>query len=317
MNRIKQWWIVLFSLSLPGMVFAEREAEPYLLVASAFAGELEAVLEAIEEEVILEVERVNGIEFLIGEAYGLPVIFFETQVGMTNAAMNTQLALSRYPVEAVLFSGIAGGINPELETGDVVVPRRWHYHDYGGYFNPEDQGGEGYPEGVEIYGYRYGFEYGNFEMFLPAKVPAMREGLEEAIRVPEFEADAEWLALAEAAAGELILKDAYGETAEIALGGVGGSGNIFMDNAAFRVFMRETWGSDSVDMESTAVAQVCWSNRVPFLIVRSLSDLAGAQHGENEMPKYMDNAWSNAGRLVAAILEMKAEGRLKKEEGGE
>jgi adenosylhomocysteine nucleosidase len=34
-------------------------------------------------------------------------------------------------------------------------------------------------------------------------------------------------------------------------------------------------------MESTAIAQVCWANKMPFLIVRSLSDLAGGQEGVN------------------------------------
>lgn len=30
-----------------------------------------------------------------------------------------------------------------------------------------------------------------------------------------------------------------------------------------------------------AIAQVCWTNQKPFLIVRSLSDLAGGQDGAN------------------------------------
>jgi adenosylhomocysteine nucleosidase len=34
-------------------------------------------------------------------------------------------------------------------------------------------------------------------------------------------------------------------------------------------------------MESTAIAQTCWANQKPFLIIRGLSDLAGGQEGLN------------------------------------
>lgn len=294
--------VLLFPIALIGETKTEKS---YLLVASAFAGELQAVLDGTEEEIIHKTEIHNGTEFLVGEVDGLPVVFFETGVGLVNAAMNTQLALTHYPAWGLIFSGIAGGVNPDLDKGDVVVPTRWHYHDYGGYFNPVEPGSEEYPNLVEVYGYRY--DYPNFGMFIPSQVPAFREGMGSPGRVADFEVDEKLMAQAEAAAQQLELFDAYGEKATILLGGVGGSGNIFMDNAEFRRYMRSTWKSDSVDMESTAVAQVCWTNKVPFLIVRALSDLAGAQEGLNELPEYADNAWGNAGRLVGAILEELAE----------
>lgn len=294
---------LLTPLSLP----AEKPDEPsdYLLIASAFGGELQAVLDAVEGETILRRETRNGTEFQIGEAYGIPVVFFETGVGLVNAAMNTQLALTHYPTRALLFSGIAGGVNPNLDKGDLVVAARWHYHDYGGYFNPVEPGKETYPDVVEVYGYRY--DYPNYDMFIPSKIPVLREGMEAPGRKADFAADASLMAHAQAATEKLELFNAYGEKATVLLGGVGGSGNIFMDNAEFRRYMRSTWKSDSVDMESTAVAQVCWTNQVPFLVVRALSDLAGAQEGLNELPEYADNAWGNAGRLVDGILKEMAE----------
>ena len=44
---------------------------------------------------------------------------------MVNAAMNTQLVLDRFNVTHIVFSGIAGGVNPSLNIGDVVVAERW------------------------------------------------------------------------------------------------------------------------------------------------------------------------------------------------
>ena len=46
----------------------------------------------------------------------------QSGVSMVNAAMNTQLVLDRFTVKRIVFSGIAGGVDPGLTIGDVVVP---------------------------------------------------------------------------------------------------------------------------------------------------------------------------------------------------
>ena len=61
----------------------------------------------------------------------------------------------------------------------------------------------------------------------------------------------------------------------VVVGGPGVSGGAFVDNAAFREYAFATFGARVLDMESAAVAHVAFANRVPFLAIRSLSDLAG------------------------------------------
>ncbi|MDB5410994.1 MAG: phosphorylase, partial [Rhodospirillales bacterium] len=39
--------------------------------------------------------------------------------------MTTQLALDRFTIDKIVFSGIAGGVDPKLTIGDVVVPDAW------------------------------------------------------------------------------------------------------------------------------------------------------------------------------------------------
>jgi len=51
-------------------------------------------------------------------------------------------------------------------------------------------------------------------------------------------------------------------------------------------------------MESTAIAQVCWADRKPFLIVRSLSDLASGQDGVNAA----DSTEGTVPRLAATVV---------------
>ncbi|CAN6456554.1 unnamed protein product [Victoria cruziana] len=55
----------------------------------------------------------------------------------------------------------------------------------------------------------------------------------------------------------------------------GTSANMFVDNAAYRAFLYSKFDVTPIDMESAAVGLVCLQQRIPFIALRSLSDLAG------------------------------------------
>ena len=86
-------------------------------------------------------------------------------------------------------------------------------------------------------------------------------------------------ALARCTAEDMCLNEAP----RIVVGGSGVSGGAFIDNAAFRTWAFETFGARVLDMESAAVAHVAYANGVPFIAIRSLSDLAGGGEGANQM----------------------------------
>ena len=67
----------------------------------------------------------------------------------------------------------------------------------------------------------------------------------------------------------------------VSVGGTGVAGPVFLDHAAYREWMFRVWQARCVDMESTALAHVAWSNQVPILIVRGLSPYVNmTQHVE-------------------------------------
>ncbi|MGF1448374.1 MAG: 5'-methylthioadenosine/S-adenosylhomocysteine nucleosidase [Opitutales bacterium] len=301
MTRLRPSWLTLLLLPFfaPLVSQAANVSKPgYIAVVAAFPGEMESLRRIIEGETIDRVERINGAEFHIGKAYGKDVIFFITGVSTVNAAMTTQLALSNYDVEVLLFSGIAGGINPALEMGDVAIPAEWHYHAEGAYFNedPENPGEFIRPETFRDIG-------PNFGMHHPRPVRAVRKGLTERIVKPTFSADADLLELSRVVTAELEMDNALDEPVTFKIGGVGTAGPVFMDNREYRKWLFESYQIDSLDMESTAIAHVCWSNQVPFLIVRCMSDLAGGQEGVNQIHEFGPDAQDNAAETLAAILE--------------
>ena len=283
--------------------YGEEREESYIAVVAAYDGELKAIREVIEWEEILEERSINGVKFSIGTAYGKRVIFFLTGISVVNAAMTTQLTLSEFEIRALLFSGIAGGVNPELKKGDVAIPAEWHYELEGAYYN-EKSGDPGvYQVPPET---RARLKFGNFGMFHPESVRVIREGETENEEKVYFGADPTLLKVARRAGEKLELANATGNQARIKFGGRGATGPLFMDNTEFRKFIYDTWQSDSVDMESTAIAHVCWANRVPFLIVRSMSDLAGGEPGEDLKQEFVVMAQKNAARILNEILkEMK------------
>ena len=50
-------------------------------------------------------------------------------MGTVNAAAATQHLISKYAPQAVVLSGIAGGLNPKLHIDDVVIGKRLRYLD--------------------------------------------------------------------------------------------------------------------------------------------------------------------------------------------
>jgi adenosylhomocysteine nucleosidase len=71
--------------------------------------------------------------------------------------------------------------------------------------------------------------------------------------------------------------------------------------------IRDRFGEDRVacvEMEGAAIAQVCLRFGVPFLIVRSLSDVPATGEGNHlDFPVFLERAAHNAARLVVEMLK--------------
>lgn len=269
---------------------------PRVAVMSAFEPELALLRQRVSQP---GTHTVNGVEFTTGTLQGQPVVLLLSGVSMTNAAMNTQLVLDRFHVRALVFSGIAGGVNPALHIGDVAVPQQWGpYLELlvaretapGQYAPPPHMKDPLFP---------------NFGALFPRTVGVRSAAQPQVHRQFWFAADPAMLAaarqlrpsLSACAAGQCLK-----HTPQLVVGGNGVSGSAFMDNAALRQYTFQTFHANVLDMETAAVAQVAYSNGVPYLAFRSLSDLAGGGEGANEMGTFMGIAADNAAQVLLAFL---------------
>ena len=226
-------------------------------------------------------------------------MLFLSGVSMVNAAMTTQMALEQFDIEAIVFSGIAGGVDPALNIGDVVVADQW-----GQWL--ETVMARRTEDGFALPGFLES-PFPNYDMIYTRETTVASDRGEPETRF-WFPADPALLEVAARVAEATDLADCNAQNdclttaPQIRVGGNGVSGSSFMDNAGVRDWLSTTFEAQVVDMESAAVAQVAWANQVPFIAFRSLSDLAGGGEGENEMGVFMSLASDNSAALVKAFL---------------
>jgi adenosylhomocysteine nucleosidase len=88
----------------------------------------------------------------------------------------------------------------------------------------------------------------------------------------------------------------------VVVGGNGISGPVFMDNADYRTYAFGAFKAQVIDMETAAVGQVAYSNKLPYIAFRSLSDLAGGDPGKNQARAFYPLASENSAKVVTRFI---------------
>jgi adenosylhomocysteine nucleosidase len=97
-----------------------------IAVVSAMREELHALQADLDGE---RIERAAGREFHAGALHGQAAVLVLSGIGKVAAAATTTLLLDRFEVDAVLFTGVAGGLAADVKVGDVVVADALLQHD--------------------------------------------------------------------------------------------------------------------------------------------------------------------------------------------
>jgi len=207
-----------------------------------------------------------------GRFAGEPLVLAEAGIGKVNAAAAATLLLSAFAATRLIFCGVAGGLDPDLPVGALLLADRLAIHDYG-----VMAGGRltSTPSGL-----------------IPLGAPEL-EGPE-----PVSAAVAETLAR---------LADRIAPLAQhpVRLGGVI-TADYFLNCAATRAELFERFGAQAIDMESGAVAQVAGAWNAPLYVIRTLSDLAG-EESHLTYPQMAQMAADNSALAVLQLLALLGE----------
>ncbi|MEC0226885.1 5'-methylthioadenosine/adenosylhomocysteine nucleosidase [Paenibacillus alba] len=118
-----------------------------------------ALIGAMNEEIERLVSQMSdvretvkaGITFREGTYLGKQAVVCKTGVGKVNAAVTTQILIDSFQVEAIIFTGVAGALDPELNIGDLVISSECMQHDM-------DVTALGFPRGIIPYEAKSVFE---------------------------------------------------------------------------------------------------------------------------------------------------------------
>ena len=88
--------------------------------------ELAAVLALMPDE---HKTMVGGREFWLGHLHGQDVVAVLSRIGKVAAATTATALIERFNVREIIFTGVAGGMGPGVNVGDVVVADSFLQHD--------------------------------------------------------------------------------------------------------------------------------------------------------------------------------------------
>lgn len=233
-----------------------------ILLLAAMPEEIEALKPRLEG---VSASRVAGREVLRGRLAGESVVLAFARWGKVAAASTAAQLIMQERPRAVIFTGIAGALQDDLEVGDLVVARELYQHDL-------DASPFYAPTVVPLLG----------RAALPADA-ALASGL--------IVAAERWRQEDPAAAPRRILH------ADVA------TGDQVIGSAAAREQVRGRVPSAAcVEMEGAAVAQVCDEFGLPFACLRLISDRADERLTPDEVFALARRSGAGAAEILARWL---------------
>ena len=220
---------------------------------------------------------IGDLKFLPVDLAGRPVVMVLSGCGKVNAAMTATILLQVFGCRSLIFSGVAGGCDPALSRGDVVVADYTVQHDYGALVQERLTV---YRPGVVPVGLANQRQPG---WDLPPGRKALLSAALDSLSVPELPAE---------------ITGTVARRPQIVFGPIV-TGDSFVNCEKSRIRLWREFGARAVDMESAAVVQVAERFFAPWVIIRCLSDLAGAE-------SHMDFAkFAQAAASVSACIMMR------------
>ncbi len=227
-----------------------------------------AIIGAMEQEVSLlkgkmegcQLQVVANCKFYTGTLNGQDVVLLQSGIGKVAAAIGTSVLLERFKPSLVINTGSAGGFDPSLNLGDVVISTEVAYHD----------------ADVTAFGY---------EMGQMAQQPA------------RFISDSKLIEVAESALNAMT-------PIPHAVRGLICTGDAFVHTKERQEFIRTHFSNViAVEMEAAAIAQTCHQFKIPYVVVRAISDVADKE-SPMTFEEFLPLAAQSSSLMVEKMVEI-------------
>ena len=239
-------------------------------IVGAMPEEIDSIRRLLSEESKV---TIGMRTYSIGKLNGIPAVVVFSRWGKVAASITVSTLILEFKVSELIFTGVAGAIDPELRIGDIVLGRRLIQHD------------------------------------MDAR-PLMEQFEIPLLGKTFFECAADRIDVAAKAIGELLEKNhlhsAIG-VEHLNKFGIGVPRLFVGDIASGDKFFSNTRHKDDlqakipsvlcVEMEGAAVAQVCYEYDIPFTIIRTISDVAD-EKSHIDFPAFIKEISSNYSLVI-------------------
>lgn len=224
-------------------------------IIGAMEPEVKILREAMQNPQIL---TKAGFTFYTGELAGNTVTLVQSGIGKVASTIATTLLIDNFKPDCIINTGSAGGFDPSLSVGDVVISSEVRHHD------------------VDVTA--FGYEIGQVPQ-MPAGFAAHPKLVETAQQTIEQISDVKTL-VGLICTGDTFMCDPI---------------RIDKARSDFPTML-------AVEMEGASIAQTCFTLNTPFVVIRSMSDIAGKESPQS-FEEYLETASINSSKMVVALLE--------------
>jgi adenosylhomocysteine nucleosidase len=203
-----------------------------------------AVMGAMDEEIKLlrdgmtvSGEAVHaGITVIQGSYKDTEIILVQCGIGKVNGAICTQMLIDLYKPDRLVFSGVAGGLLPNMSVGDLIIASHLIQFDVD----------------LTAFGRRHG------------ELPDTDRMIQSAPELVQMATDAY----------DATFTDVGGDDPNLMIGTIVSGDRFVKDSDTLRWLQRE-FAALATEMEGAAVGYTCSLSDLPFVVIRGLSDTAG------------------------------------------
>jgi len=198
------------------------------------------IIGAMDEEIqLLQGQMTNkkasvhaGVTVVTGKFKGVEIVLAQSGIGKINATICTQMMIDLFRPRAMIFSGVAGGLLPNMQAGDIIVASHVVEYDMD----------------LTAFGRRHGETPGRDRL---------------------IECDPDLVAKA-TNAFDAAFEGKKGAP-NLMLGTVASGDRFVQDKTMLRWLQRE-FAALATEMEGAAFGHTCHLNGLPFVVIRALSD---------------------------------------------
>ncbi|WP_295296290.1 5'-methylthioadenosine/adenosylhomocysteine nucleosidase [uncultured Brachyspira sp.] len=208
----------------------------------------------------LEEIEIANITYYKGKLCGKDIVLLKSGIGKVNAAIATTIAIEKFNVEKIIFTGVAGSGNPDYDISDIVISKNLIEHDF------DTSALDGDELTVLVKGYNDNY----------------------------YPADNSLIEIAKTAAQKVITDNkVYVDTIATGDQFVGDNNKVKQIHNKFK--------AGAIEMEGASVAHAALMFKVPFVVIRSLSDKADSD-AIVDFPKFVAKAAENSKKIVIEML---------------